>query len=193
MASQRSQNDHLNRTSKMHPPTKTKPNSRIARIVSKAEVDSCGFWIGLFHSGKLSPTDLWACSNTIELFEEAATNGITEQGPVMMSDSVSQPARFVYLLPSPPSEERNTWLKQIVDTLKTWEPQRVGLYISPKVLDHSACDQLLQQVLKELLVHTSIKEFCVLPGKHGTNLILNSLLQLKFDIEAKNLDLLVMH
>jgi hypothetical protein len=163
-----------------------------AQIIRPFEMASCTFWIGLFHKGKLAPTDLWAKESVYSLFEEAASSGIAEAGPLMLSDSIKTPARFIYLLPEPPPN-RTEWIQQIIDTLKTWSPQRVGIYISPSMMDSAQFRVLLTEIISGLVQSTTINEYCLMPGKFGTNSILNALLELKEELSTIGIPFKIFH
>jgi hypothetical protein len=192
----------MNPESQSNQPKKhTKPSQTTAvhagaavQIIHSAEMHDCNFWIGLFHKGKIAPTELWSQDSVYALFEQAASSGIAEAGPLMLSDSVKVPARFVYLLPEPPSAPKRTeWIAQIIDTLRTWSPERVGVYISPAMMDSAQCRQLLMEIIGSLVQESNIKEYFVMPGKFGTNSILNALLQLRDELRAQGSELKVFH
>ena len=167
----------------------------VTQIIGPADMNVCSFWIGLFQEGEMSPTDLWASRTLYEAFEAAAVKGLKDAGPLMLSDSNQVPARFIYLLPEPSNEttEREPWLKQIVDTLKTWGPERVGIYLSPELVKKDETHQILVEILTKLVINSRTREYFVLPGKHGTNSILNALLRLRGALKKQAVNCFVFH
>ena len=167
----------------------------VTQIIGPQDMNVCSFWIGLFHEGSLSPTDLWASNNLYDAFETAAVKGLSEAGPLMLSDSNQVPARFIYLLPEPASESegREEWLKQIVETLKTWGPERVGIYLSPQLIKKDKSHAVLVEILTKLIINAKTKEYFVLPGKHGTTSILNALLRLRGALSKQIINCFVFH
>ena len=73
------------------------PTKAVAlRLVSPMEMNMCAFWVGMFKKGELKPPELLDTGDINEIFSQAATKGITEAGPLMLSDSSRIPARYVY-------------------------------------------------------------------------------------------------
>lgn len=167
-------------------------------IVDPADMDYCSFWVGVFPKGKLEPQDLLA--NSDDLFgalELASKNGLNEGDPVMVSDTVSQPARFLYLLPCPNSDFRNRvdWIGRVTDTVKSWAPERIGVYLTPELLQRDEAQDLLNQLLRDLIQQTHAKDYFLIPGGHGFNAILNASLELKAEMldESQGVSVFIYH
>ncbi len=171
-----------------------KSNHVSMRIITNNEMDRCQFWLGLFEQGKMSPNNLFARETLFDLFETAATMGVSEAGPLMLSDSLHRPARFVYLLPEPDeNSDLHSWNQQIVETLGNWSPQSVGIYLSPSMLDKKAILQILHQVLSDLGKNNVTPEFVILPGKQISAAVLNVLMQVKKELHLSGITCAVYH
>ncbi len=157
----------------------------------------CNFWIGLTVRGPETPTRLMDFKDVGALFGEAASRGVNEPGPLILSDTSTKPPRFVYLLPIPTSDpkEREAWTLQILSTVSAWAPPAVGFYIAPELMTTQAAQDLLRSVLTRLIDTDSgcPEEIYLLIGTYGLNALLNVVLQLKGELETETRKLFVHH
>jgi len=175
-------------------PSAQRPKGVSMRIINNSDMDRCQFWLGLFEKGKMSPNNLFSSETLFDLFETAATMGVSEAGPLMLSDSLHRPARFVYLLPEPAmNSDLHSWNQQIVETLGNWSPQSVGIYLSPSMLDKEVILQILHQVLSDLGKHDITSEFVILPGKQISTAVLNVVMKVKKELQQKGITCAVFH
>lgn len=165
------------------------------RIVLSNEMFVCPFWIGIFTDGDETAQKLFDTEELSELLFQAARKGINEAEPLMLSDSSKVPARFVYLLPKPNADDKevDAWIKNLVSTVQSWAPKRVGIYLAPELLKRSNAENLLLLVLKELIATSDALEYFLLPGSYGTNAVLNAAVKLKFEMEKEKVAVYVFH
>jgi hypothetical protein len=157
---------------------------------------NCAFWVGLSKPGSINPLALLDDPSVASIFTKAATEGIDETGPVMLSDTERNPPRFVYLLPMPGTEFRDQalWVDDLVATIRAWAPQAVGFYLAPELVDKGLAQATLLMVIKELVVTTPVTNYWLLVGSHGFNTVLNAALNLKEEIDGdQDLQFLVFH
>jgi len=156
---------------------------------------NCHFWIGLAKPGELTPASLLDQKNVSAVFAEAASKGVSDEGPIMLSDTSVNPTRFIYLLqvPGPDFRDRTAWVTSLVNMIRSWAPRTAGFYMAPELILANDSQELLQQVLRELILTTPATDFYLLVGTHGLNAVLNTSLRLKLELESDTLNLLVFH
>lgn len=163
-------------------------------VASEGEAD-CRFWVGLVARGKRPPASLMEIDDIREVLGEAAKGGIAEAGPLMLSDAAHQPPRFVYLMPAPGAElrDRDAWIHAGVQTIKSWQPQAIGFYLAPELVDAPESHELLLAALRELIAAGVASEFYLLIGTYGLNALVNAALRLKREMENDLVNLFVYH
>lgn len=180
-----------------HGPEFDVPKARpvTVRLVTHEDQADCSFWVGLSMPGSLSPLQLMDVGQVPTMLFEAAAKGLNEHGPVMLSDTSVEPARYVYLIPAPSSDfrERAIWLQELIKTVKSWAPQAAGFYISPELVAAKDSHELLLQILREIILHSLTSSFYLLLGSHGMNAVLNAALRLKSELDSETLNILVYH
>lgn len=172
------------------------PERRVVTLtISNDHELECFFWMGLFKRGTLNPQDVYEFGSIEEIFESVATEGIREEGePLMITDTSVRPARFVYLVPSSPGQGLSPEsIEELTGTLRSWAPTALGVYLSAELCGQELAAELLQKILRRLIVETGIKRYYLLAGKLGVNQLLNAALKLKFDVEDDELSLLIFH
>jgi len=166
------------------------------RLVSTGSEAGCNFWIGLAGRGDQPPANLMDVPEITALLTEAASRGITEQGPLMLSDTLTKPPRYVYLLPPPPSGDfraRTIWIEELVRALEPLAPSAVGIYLSPQLVQKPACHDLLQEMLAGVVRSVPTRDYFLLTADYGTNSVLNVALRLKAELDSDELRLNVFH
>ncbi len=164
-------------------------------LISDTDAHSECFWLGLFHRGSLTPPELLEHQSISQLFDEAASKGLKEQGPVMLSDALGTKTRYVYLLPEPRGSEESKadWVNQLVETVKSWSPPKVGIYLSKELLGKDLTHELLINILKKLIQNSQSTDYYLIPGTHGVNSILNTSLEIKSELTSDKLWIYVFH
>ena len=156
------------------------------QIVCKAqELDyPCSFWVGLMANGSHSPSSLLDLPEATSILTEASTHGVVEREPLMLSDSRSVPPRHVFLLPRPPAEFRVSaaWIHKLIQTVSSWAPEQIGVYIAPILARNDATHELMLTVLRELISSRAARQFFLFTGEHGFHSILNAALRLKNEL-----------
>ena len=168
---------------------------------SRTGTEDCQFWVGLTCAGQLSPNALMDAPDLDALFKRAASEGLCESGPVMLTDAGDDGARYIYLLHAPGKEfrDRAIWMHDLVATVRAWAPNQVGFYIAPTLLTAAAGYELLIQTISELIRSTSTNQFYLLVGEHGLNPIVNAAVKMKHEIEeltaanGHNIELFIQH
>ena len=166
------------------------------KLVSSEKDTDCYFWVGLCKKGDLHPHSLLDVNNIQEIFNQAAKSGISDDGPIMISDSRTQMPRFIYLLPPPESESQpleSIWISQLIKTINSWSPKHLGFYLSPDLISSEASHALLKNILKQMMVDATSQEYYLLQGSHNLNTMLNTALSIRMDLQEKNVALSVFH
>ena len=165
------------------------------RIVTDENEADCNFWVGLFKNGPLKPSTIMDLPSIPEMFVEAAARGVTDTSPLMLTDSYSVPPKYLYLLPTPRNDfrEKVIWISELVKTIKSLAPKSCGFYLAPGLLDQDNCDELIQQILRELIFNSEINDFYLLIGEHGLNAVLNSAIKLKQEFDHDKINLFIFH
>jgi hypothetical protein len=165
-------------------------------ISTGATVNECPFWIGIASAGEISPPSLLNHAAMEDLFSEAAVRGISDHDSVMLTDTVSNPARYVFLMPRPTRDFRETsaWIASMVATVRAWSPESAGFYIAPEVMVADESHEILARVLHELIATMpGTTSFHLLVGRHSFNGVLNTALRLKSELEGDELNVFVYH
>lgn len=183
-------------TATVQGPSANVPQKTIAiHLISSDDMPQCQFWLGLFHGGKLTPPTLLETQNCEDVFRKASSEGLCESGPIMLTDSSSNPARFYYLLPEPGNgiKDRATWLHSLVQTMKSWSPKGCGIYLAPNLLTKKDVHELLGQIMHELVLATNTSEYYLMTGNFGLNSVLGSALKIKAELEPEDVTVYVFH
>lgn len=165
-------------------------------ISTGATVNECPFWIGIARHGDVTPPSLLQHASMEDLFSEAAVRGISDDDSVMLTDTMSNPARYIFLMPRPGNDFRETssWISSLVATVQSWSPESAGFYLAPEVMVADESHDILAQVLRELIrTMPGTKSFHLLVGRHSFNGVLNTALRLKSELEGDNLNVFVYH
>ena len=167
----------------------------IARIVRDAYSSNCEFWFGLAKLGPHPPLGLLRKTPTDDLLKIAATEGISESGPVVLFDAESESPRGLLLMPFPEANYQNQtgWLDSLLATLLPWSPDRIGIYLAPEAVGVDPSMELLSSVMQQIVQNTRIREIFLLTGNHGTNHLLNAALRLKQELTTDEFNLYVYH
>lgn len=165
------------------------------RLVAGNAGVACNFWLGLARRGPESPARLMDYEDVAALFTEAATVGVSEQGPLILSDTSVDPSRFIFLMPVPDTQPgaQERWLDEVMKTLRSWAPGSAGLYIAPELLAGTAADDLLKKILGRLVEAGKTDEIFLLVGTHGMNALLNVVLSLKSELDGDDVKLFIFH
>ena len=165
------------------------------RLVTADPERSCHFWVGLAARGNNPPTKLMDVTDVGTLFYDAATKGINEPGPLMLSDTSVNPPRFVYLMPAPAPDFRSQtlWVDEMMVTLTSWAPAAAGFYVAPEILAGPHAHELLRLALTRLIAAGKTNEIFLLVGSYGVNALLNVALKLKAEVDSDELRVFVFH
>ncbi len=155
----------------------------------------CSFWVGLAPEGKQAPAKLMDLTSIGALLTQAATDGVVDGGPLMLSDTSVNPPRYVYLLPLPDESliDRAQWIHDLVSTVRSWSPDCAGFYIAPELIEAPKAIDLLLSVLAEAIELAPTRDYYLLTGAYGLNSLLNAALRLKSDLDNPKLTVHVFH
>lgn len=166
----------------------------IINVLPREDLSQCQFWLGVFQEGKLYPGTLLDSQDIPAIFLQAATDGLAEEKPLMLSDSTETQARFFYFAPAPKAHESlNTWIDAVSKTIIDLKLSQLGIYIAPELVEKERAQAMLNGLLERLVARASIKQFHLYPGGHGSNQILNTALQLKNAPETGDTKIFVFH
>ena len=190
---------------------------RLKIVQNEQEAPNCRFWVGLSQAGTVHPKALLTRLTSIyELLLRAATLGLSESGPMMLTESTETTPRYIYLTPPPPTAheglwgQRPVWLHDVASVLAGWRPRAWGLYLAPQLVDGQQSLQLTGELVYEVLAsHREIwcaqasacpdppgspdSPIYLLLGDHGLDDLLNALLALKSPLGELGIALEVFH
>ncbi|MCB9228162.1 MAG: hypothetical protein H6618_00985 [Deltaproteobacteria bacterium] len=176
-------------------PQKTSSAIRI-NLISGQQQASCPFWAGFFCQGSESPASLMDIHCLRRMLRRAICPGIQSTSPIMLSDSqLAEGPRQVYLCPTPlPDSQSCERISQtITETLKAWNPPKVGLWFSPEHLGEQSSLAVLRQVLLSSILEGSCNDYYLLTEDPGIIPILNVALSLKTLLPQNGSGLSVFH
>lgn len=168
----------------------------ILKITPAGKSSVCHFWVGLFRTGSTSAQELFSLSDPEEIFVTAAREGLAEDEAIMLSNANLAPPRYVYLVPTTDSLPQRLDTKAVsafVTALRMWQPQQAGLYIAPELAEKRTAQEMLLQILRESLLTTELREFCLLVGTLDKNDLLNTAIWLKEHLERESINVCVYH
>ena len=179
-------------------PTLGIPDRRMVNfhISSGETVKECPFWIGISSRGEIQAPSLLNHIAMEDLFNEAAIRGISDHESVMLTDTMTQPPRYIFLMPRPGNDFRETsaWIASVVSTVRAWSPLAAGFYLAPELIMANESHEILAQVLRELIsTMPNTIAFHLLVGRHSFNGVLNTALRLKAELEGDELNVFVYH
>ena len=169
------------------------PLKRLVFYITKPdETHQCNFWIGLFKNGPCSASELLEGENIDDVYEKAANKGLSDDEPILLSDTSLPISRHFYFLPASGLEKKQAEIiAEIYDVLKAMRPQKAGFYFSPELVNDSQLKELFLQTLLGAC-QTNTFEYYLYVGKHGMTRILNIALEAKKALE-KNWQVIVFH
>ena len=163
-------------------------------VMSTADVP-CDFWVGLYKQGLKKISEVASAAAIAEVFVAAARDGIEISGPVMITDTIRQRPSYMYLMPPPAtgSAANLHWVQTAMRNIKSWEPEYVGFYLAPELIDMDSAAQLLFEMIARYAETHSTRRFCLLVGNHGLHRVLNLALFLKGELERTQVKVSVFH
>lgn len=163
--------------------------------LTESPATDCSFWLGLARQGEQSPQNIMSQPSVVSMLNEAATAGLSETAPLMLSDTTQVPSQYLYLMPLPESDfrDRSQWIHNILETVKNWNPDKIGIYLHPSVVTSSDAKDLLRAILTALIETTGIKNYFLLVGSHGVNDLINTALVVKNELETGDREVVVFH
>lgn len=169
-------------------------DAAMINLVAREDLSQCSFWLGVFQRGTLNPASLLDSEDIAGVFLKAATDGITEQEPIMLSDSLPEHPRFFYFVPAPAEyDHATTWTESIAKTLIDLKLPQLGIYFAPELLTKSKAQTLLKELMTALIKEAGIKQYHLYTGGHGSNPVLNAALELKNQLETDAARIFVFH
>lgn len=155
----------------------------------------CDFWVGLYRTGDRSVADVASAAEVADIFRGAARDGIKVAGPVLITDTLRDRPTFLYLMP-PPARGAGTdlhWVQTSMRNIKSWEPEYVGFYMAPELLDIESSAPVLFEMIARYAETHSTRRFCLFVGEHGFHRVLNLALFIKAEMERTQIKVLVRH
>ncbi len=165
------------------------------KIVSDEAHTACRFWIGLAKPGSRTPSELLDEGSVSSIFSSVTKFGVTDPGPIMLTDSTEEPPRYIYLLPVPetPGAERDQWIDLLARTVGSWKPENLGFCFAPEVIPLSLAGEILKSLIIRLSADIKLKTIYLLMGSLGLSRLLNEALILKQQLEDEGLEIFVFH
>lgn len=169
--------------------------TRFNLFLTDAPGNDCNFWLGLARKGLRTPQNIMGGTSVANMLDEAAVEGVSDDAPIMLSDTTQIPSQYLYLMPVPELEfrDRSLWIHNILETTKNWNPETIGIYLHPAILSSEAAKDLLASTLTALIETTRIKNYYLLVGSHGVNSLINTALKVKAELETADREVVVFH
>lgn len=166
------------------------------RLVASSEEAECNFWAGLSTPGTMTPSDILDDQRSIrDLFTDAATKGIAEDGALLVANTLKAPPQYLYFLPAPRDNFRDKaiWLADLTRTIKSIQPGSIGFYIAPELELDDDHHELVLSILRELIRVSNTSDYYLLIGDHGLNTLLNASVRLRSELMQDAINLYVFH
>jgi len=177
------------------------------RLVTSRSKYRCGFWVGVSAEGSICPSALLNIDTIDSIFEEVTESGISQNGPLMLTDTNFSPPRYVYFTTAPgcldKSEDQNSkaftdeqmekWIDSVTSTISSWNPSELGIYLAPEILGNLNSIDLLQKLTEAAAKTSEIRDIYLLCGSHGSNSILNAAHQVRIDLQDCGFEVKVYH
>lgn len=158
--------------------------------------NECHFWVALSKHGSLTPNELLDQKSVSQILIAAAKEGLSEEGPIILSDSRISPPRYVYLLPKPELKKTGTksmWLQDLSAAVTSWSPPALGFYFAEELMTVPEVDTLLEKIMLDILKNISTRNIYFLIGTYNINTILNFALRLKDRFWKSGIEIFVFH
>ena len=169
--------------------------SRFNLYLTEYPGEGCNFWLGLASKGERTPQNVLGAATVVKMLDDAAVEGVIDDAPIMLSDTTQTPAQYLYLMPVPETDfrDRSRWIHTILETIKNWNPETIGIYLHPAVINSDSAKDLLGATLTALIESTRIKNYYLLVGSHGVNALINTALKVKTELETADREVVVFH
>mgnify|MGYP005854761245 CR=1 FL=1 len=167
--------------------------SLFIRIINDNDIELCPFWIGLFNKGNIIIHEALKSFDVKNILQDITYVGINELDAIMLIDTQSDVARFVYLLPYLKDKSINDIITQMSSTLKNWSAPKLGLYFNPQILSLPEGIEFTYQALLSLIQNSLALEIFLYVGNYGTNNILNIIMKDKESILQNNIKIYIFH
>lgn len=167
--------------------------SLFIRIINDKDIGICPFWIGLFNKGNIITHEVLKRFDVKDILQDITYTGINELDAVMLIDTQSEVAKFVYLLPYLKDKSITDMTAQMFSTLKNWSATKLGVYFNPQILSLSEGIEFTYQVLLLLVQNSLALEIFLYVGNYGTNNILNIVMKVKESIPQNNRKIYIFH
>jgi hypothetical protein len=166
------------------------------QVIGKNELATCCFWVALYKPGPTQLRELNYLNSLDEVFQKAASSGINETGPVMLSDTLAQPPRYLYLLPVSKkswSSHSTNMIADIITAIKAWKAPSIGVYLAPELLQEIGKELSLVELLTEFIDADVVRNFYLYTGSDGFNRTLNRALATKSKFTHSDLNIRIIH
>jgi hypothetical protein len=165
------------------------------RIVTDESQNPDRFWLALTKSGTCNPSQLMHQSRLEDIFDIIDSAGVQSSEPLLLTDSIQDPPRYLFLL-APPQREGDSvkeWVEGICDGLAPWPIQNLGLYFSPDIISKDLKQEILRVLIPRLQESFAIRTLYCLIGRSDFSELLNDAVVLKEDLRLQGTDLFIFH
>ena len=176
------------------PDVKPERRTIAVNLVADGEVETCPFWIGLFRRGDLSAREINSIQSTGTILNKVVEQGVNENKSIMLADASLHPPRYIYLLPNEGNEGRFPEIaSEVLPSIKAWNMDKIGIYLAPEALADEIGESCLANLITECVESNLMVDYYLYTGSHGLNVLLNQALNLKTELNAKQIDICVFH
>ena len=163
-------------------------------LVDATGSEVCPFWVGLAGSGRQRAGQILDLPSTVALLTAAATHGLNEPTPIVLTDATAAALRTILLMPPPANSahEHRDWLHQLSAALLPWRPSALGIYLAPEALAPHLGQGFLRRVLREVVEALATQSIYLLTPD-GTHEVLNTVLKLKAELQSDTVSLHIYH
>ncbi|MBC7661240.1 MAG: hypothetical protein H7249_16210 [Chitinophagaceae bacterium] len=159
---------------------KTHDDSLRIVLARPGDPQACNFWVGLYKSrGTGTSKEFLQIEKLDEAFKYLSEVGLSEDQPLMHSDNTGAVHRQFFLLPQAAfARDTKVGKELILKTLSDLVQKKVGLYLSPNLLNLPETKQLLGELVLGL-ANLKTEEVFLLTTDIGVNQLLNISLLVK--------------
>lgn len=162
-------------------------------LVRQASQVNCKFWCGTTFKGSLTTSDLLASGEVDSALHEAATKGMQDSPPLLISENNDKNPYFLYFFQTFDAEAVTRSLGHLEGFLKGQEVDSLGIYIPDLKNQGVSTHTLYMNIIQQLVQHLGLQRVFVLIEPSRYDQTLSDLLAVKSHLEKEKISLVVYH
>lgn len=172
-------------------------SNAVTLTVARSEATIAGHVIFTFaKKGPLTCHDLLKCESTFALLSKLEAEGAHLSEPALLATvDEDGTARSVYITPKPDPQFRDyaVWVGMVNETITQLKAKQVGFYLCKDSLEPEALSDLASQAVRSLIEARSVRDICLIVGRHAYNEVLSTALTLKQELDSTQASVHVLH